>query len=61
VLFIAAPHPVFILASTFRHFSDDDARASREILVTGGLEKNGLADLKLVYRHGTPLRKQPTF
>jgi hypothetical protein len=60
VLLQATPHPVFKLAIMFGQFPDDGVRASREISVTGWFEKNGLADLEFVYRHGTPPRKQTT-
>jgi hypothetical protein len=33
------------------HPFDDDVRASRDVLVTGGFEINSLTDLKFVGRH----------
>jgi hypothetical protein len=46
-----APHSVFKLTIMIWHPFDDDVSASRDVLVTGGFEINGLTDLKFVGRH----------
>ena len=37
-----------------QHLLDDDVRTSWDISVKEGFNKNGLADLKFVGRHGAP-------
>jgi hypothetical protein len=49
---VDAFHPIFKLAFTFRQFFGDDVRASWKVARKGGIEKNGLADVKFMGRHG---------
>jgi hypothetical protein len=60
VRLVAAPYSIFKLAITLRQFLDDDVRASREVALKRGIEKNGLANVKSVIRHGSPGARKRT-